>query len=95
MGEARVDLDRHPAVDAARGIVDRPEHIAGPADIGHGEQPQYLSGGGSSLASSRVGRCSGRAADGVRKDRRVGGDPDDVAVFDQPVQRAGGEQLPA
>jgi hypothetical protein len=75
-----------------RGVVDRPEHVAGSADIGHGEQPQYFSGGGSSLAefSDLVG-VVGAAAESVREDRRVGCDPDDVAVFDQSVQRAGGE----
>jgi hypothetical protein len=37
----------------------------------------------------------GAAADSVRKDRGVGCDPDDVAVFNQPVQRAGCEQSAA
>jgi hypothetical protein len=31
------------------------------------------------------------AADSVREDRRVGRDPDDVAIFDQSTQRAGGK----
>ena len=81
MGEARVDLDGHPAVDAIRGVVDRPEHVAGSAYIGHGEQPQHFSGGGSSLAefSDLVG-VVGAAADSVRKDRRIGRDPDDMAL---------------
>jgi hypothetical protein len=96
MGEARVDLDGHPAIDAVGGVVDRPEHVAGAAYIGYGEQPQHLSGGGSSPAefSDLIG-VVGAAADSVREDRRIGRDPDDVAVFDQPVQRASGEQLPA
>jgi hypothetical protein len=96
MGEARVDLNGHPAVDAVRGVVDRPEHVAGATHIGHSEQPQHFSGADSTLSefSDLIGVVVA-AADGVREDRRIGRDPDDVAVVNKPVQRAGGEQLPA
>jgi hypothetical protein len=40
--DARVDLDRHATVDAVRGVVDGPQHVARPAHVVGGDRPQRL-----------------------------------------------------
>ena len=41
-GNARVDLDRHAAVDSAARVVGRPQHVAAPPHVGGGDEPQRL-----------------------------------------------------
>ena len=54
VGEAGGDLDRDPAVDAVGGVVDRPQHVAGVADVVGGDHPR---------PPGRVGAVGGELAD--------------------------------
>jgi hypothetical protein len=96
VGEPGIDLDRHPAVDAAGGVVDRPQHVAGPAHVECGHRAQRLPGDGTARGHVtyllRVGVAAG---DGLGEDRRIGGHADHVVVGDQLGQAARGQPRPA
>ena len=54
VGEPGVDLDRHPAVDAVGGLVDRPRARRRPAHVGGGEHPQRLADADTAAARSAI-----------------------------------------
>ena len=90
-GEPRVDLERHPAVDAAGGLPGAAEHVAGLLDVGDGDLADGVvdrRAAGGQLADLLVVGLAVRQR--RREDRRVGGDPDDALVGDQLLQVAAG-----
>ena len=98
--DPRVDLDGDPAVLAVGGVVGRAQHVAGPADVEGGEQPDRLlqrhAANGQVMDLLGVGRVAlGRAFQGLLEDRRVAGHADHMLVVDQLLQVAGDQAVPA
>jgi hypothetical protein len=92
VGQPRIDLDRYPAVHAAGGVVDRPQHVAGRAHVAGGHRAQRLPDEGAAGPQVTDLVCVGIAAgDRLGEDRRVGGHPDHVVTGDQVGQAAGGQ----
>ncbi|MBG9885502.1 hypothetical protein ABE10_02640, partial [Bacillus toyonensis] len=86
VGEIGGDLDRHATVDVAGGLPDGAEDVECVADVlGRGLEDRLLGGGSSpsELGDLRIVRGVGGVGDGVREDRGVRGDPDDVARGDE------------
>ena len=84
VGEIGRDLDRDPAVDAVRGVVDRPEDIGGCAHVVGGDLEDRLVGGCAALGE-HVDLTLVRLAlaEGAGEDGRVRRDAADVARDDQ------------
>ncbi len=103
VGQPRVDLDGHPAVPAAGGVVHPAQHVGGGADVGGGHHADRLVGGdapggevgelllvlSATSVRARAGGTPCRRAYGGLEDRRVGGDADDVLRPDQLGEVAG------
>ena len=78
VGEPRVDLDRHPAVLATGGLVDRQEDVARVADVLGREGEHGLVDGLPGVRElAHLGVVGVPLGQGGLEDRRVGGDPDD------------------
>jgi hypothetical protein len=90
--QSGVHLDRHPSVDAVGRVVDRAEHVAGPADVRRGDHAHGLFDVDTAhpqIAQLTVVELA--AADRLLEDRRVGRRPDDVLVPDEVGQVSGGQ----
>ncbi len=91
-----IDLDRHPAVHALRGVVDGPEHVACPSDVVRRQGPRCLLNADPPYRQVAKLLVVGAAMlHGVREDRRVRRDTPDMEVPDQHRQVPRGEPLPA
>ena len=92
--QARVDLDGDPAVHPVGGVVDRPQDVAGVADVLGGELEDGLVhvGPGPHQLGDLVG-VGLAVGQGVGEDRRVGGDTDHVAGVDQLLQLTAADHL--
>ena len=93
--EPRVDLDRHPPVEAVGGVVGAAEHVGRPADVVGGDHPGRLADLDPAhrevLDLRLVVVALGQR---VGEDRRVRRHPADLEVLDQAGQVAGGEPVP-
>src|SRR5215472_1595442 len=95
-GEPRVDLYRNPAVDAIRRVIDRPEHITGPADVGRGEGAQSLADPDATRGQvPYLWLVDVTAGDGFGEDRWISRHSDDVLMGGQVGQAAGFQPLAA
>jgi hypothetical protein len=93
-GQARLDLQRDPPVDAAAGLPGAAEHVAGLLDVGHGDLADGVvdrGAAGGELADLLV--VGGPVRERRGEDGRVGGDPDDVLLADQLLQVAAAQPL--
>ncbi len=92
VGERRVDLERHPAVDAVRSLPGRAHQVAGGADVVHREREEHLDRVvARDRAQLRVVPVALRQR--LLEDGRVGGDSDDGVLLHQPGELAGLEHL--
>ena len=94
VGQPRVDLDGHPAVDAVGRLVLLGQHVAGVADVVGGDGADGGVDVGAALGEFLdllvVGGALGQRG---LEDRRVGGDADDALGVDQLLQVAGLQPL--
>ncbi len=92
--QARVDLDRDPAVEGVGAVVHRPQDIARPPDVVGREGAHRFADvdvAEGQVADLLVVRGSFRQ--GLLEDRRVGRDADDVPGLDELREVAGAEPL--
>ena len=96
VGQARVDLDRDPAVLAVGAVEDRPQDVARPPDVvGHEVADGAVDGDLAHLQVAHLLVVGVALLQGLLEDRRVAGHPDDVLVVDQLLQVAAAQPLAA
>ena len=87
-------FQRHPAIDAVRPVVDRPEQVSGSGEILQRQIEEEALAGfpfGQPLADRRIVR--GAVLDGVIEDRRIRGKPGHRKFVDVTFERAAVQQV--
>ena len=93
--QPRVHLDGHPPVHAVGRVVDRAQHVTGPAHVERCQSAQRLAD--RDPPSGQVGELSSvgvPVADRLSEDRGVGGYPRHVIVRHELGQAAGSQPFP-